>query len=131
MLDSFEEGYFLGLLVGEGHFGGDGRKAQVTLRMHTRHDKLFYWLVEKFPGSKLYGPYNHGGRHYFQWMARGEVLKNEILPIIFKNWDVIDDHVQSRITEMCTRYKLPVSMTDEESDTSNQSSNVPPESINE
>ncbi len=106
MLDAFEEGFFLGLLTGEGHFGGDGRKAQVTLRMHTRHDKLFYWLTEKFPGSKLYGPYNHGGRHYFQWMARGEVLKKEILPIIFKNWDVIDDHVQGRITEMCTRYKL-------------------------
>jgi len=106
MLDTFEKGFFLGLLTGEGHFGGDGRKAQVTLRMHTRHDKLFYWLTEKFPGSKLYGPYNHGGRHYFQWMARGEVLKNEILPIVFKNWDVIDDYVQGRITEMCTRYKL-------------------------
>ena len=54
----------------------------------------------------MYGPYHHGGRDYLQWMARGEVLKNEILPLIYKNWDVIDDHVQSRITEMCTRYKL-------------------------
>src|SRR5262245_24853141 len=33
-LDDFSIGFLLGLLVGEGHFGGDGRQPQVTLRMH-------------------------------------------------------------------------------------------------
>jgi hypothetical protein len=63
-VDDFERGFLLGLLVGEGHFGGDGRQAQVTLRMHTRHEHLFRWLVTAVPGSRLYGPYHHGGRSY-------------------------------------------------------------------
>jgi len=39
-LTVFEEGVVVGLLVGEGHFGGDGRKPQVTVRMHVRHEAL-------------------------------------------------------------------------------------------
>jgi hypothetical protein len=105
-LTPFEEGYLVGILMGEGHFGGDGKKAQITLRMHVKHEKLFLWLLEKFPASKLYGPYNHGGRHYYQWMARGTLLKEEILPLLLKNMEVIDDHVKERINEMCNRYKL-------------------------
>ena len=69
-----DEGIVVGLLIAEGHFGGDGRQPQVTLRMHVRHEALLRWLVERFPRSRLYGPYHHGGRHYFQWMARGEAL---------------------------------------------------------
>lgn len=106
MLNSIEEGFFLGVLVGEGHFGGDGKQAQITLRMHTRHARLFSWLMDKFPNSKLYGPYHHGGRHYFQWMARGPVLKNEVLPILINNFDLFDEHIQKRINEMCDRYGL-------------------------
>ena len=34
---AFETGLLVGLLVGEGHFGGDGRQPHVTLRMHTDH----------------------------------------------------------------------------------------------
>ena len=66
-------GVLVGLLVGEGHFGGDGRQPQITLRMHVRHEALFHWLEREFPGGKLYGPYHHSGRHYYQWMARGNV----------------------------------------------------------
>ena len=106
MLNLFEEGFLIGILVGEGHFGGDGKKAQITLRMHVRHEKIFLWLIEKFPASKLYGPYLHGGRNYYQWMARGNFLKDEILPIIHKNFDIIDDHTKNRINEMCQKYKL-------------------------
>ncbi|MHB8507781.1 MAG: hypothetical protein ACYDGR_03930, partial [Candidatus Dormibacteria bacterium] len=75
-----ELGVFLGILMGEGHFGGDGRQPQVTLRMHTRHERLFRWLEETFPRGRLYGPYLHGGRSYFQWMARGEYLRTELAP---------------------------------------------------
>ena len=55
----------MGLLIGEGHFGGDGRQPGVTLRMHVRHASLFNWIQETFPGGKLYGPYNHDGRDTF------------------------------------------------------------------
>lgn len=78
----FEIGFLLGVLVGEGHFGGDGRQPHVVLRMHTDHHALFEWLVEKFPGGRLYGPYNHGGRRYYQWMARGTFLRDELVPLL-------------------------------------------------
>jgi hypothetical protein len=77
-MDSFKLGFLLGLLVGEGHFGGDGRQPHITLRMHARHKQLFEWLTRNVPGSRLYGPYNHGGRNYYQWMLRGEGLKKMI-----------------------------------------------------
>ena len=99
-------GFFLGLLAGEGHFGGDGRQPQVTLRMHTRHERLFRWLEDTFPGSRLYGPYSHGGRHYYQWMARGPVLRDVIGPLIATNLDLLDDYVAGRFHDMCARYGL-------------------------
>jgi hypothetical protein len=49
MATRFEIGYLVGLLVGEGHFGGDGRAPQVTLRMHVRHEAIFRWIEQTFP----------------------------------------------------------------------------------
>ncbi len=106
MLNSFEEGFLIGILAGEGHFGGDGKQPQITLKMHVRHQKLFNWLIEKFPDSKLYGPYFHDKRHYYQWMARGNTLRSQILPIILSYFDFLDDHVKMRIRDMCKRYNL-------------------------
>jgi hypothetical protein len=79
---AFEHGLLVGLLIGEGHFGGDGRQPHVTLRMHTDHEALFRWLTQRFPGGRLYGPYHHGGRSYFQWMARGRFLREELVPLL-------------------------------------------------
>jgi len=104
LLDPLEEGFLIGILVGEGHFGGDGKQAQITLRMHVRHEKLFRWLQEKFPDSKVYGPYFHGGRNYYQWMARGRFLREEILPILTRHRALLDDHVRSRMEAMCVLY---------------------------
>ena len=73
-LSEFERGVFVGLMVGEASFGGDGKQPQITLRMHVRHEALFHWLMARFPATRLYGPYHHGGRSYFQWMARGRAL---------------------------------------------------------
>jgi len=105
--NTFEEGLLLGILIGEGNFGGDGKQPQITLRMHTRHQKLFETLLRLCPGSKLYGPYEHGGRSYFQWMARGEVLRQTLMPLLeslpFKE---IDEHVYERYTDMKVRYGL-------------------------
>src|SRR3954468_23784331 len=81
-LTDFDRGLLAGILIGEGSFGGDGRQPQVTLRMHTRHEALFRWLVDRFPRSKLYGPYTHGGRSYYQWMARGRSLVEDVLPVL-------------------------------------------------
>ena len=77
-----ELGWVVGLLVGSGHFGGDGRQPQVTLRMHEGHEAIFRTLLRLFPDSRLYGPYEHAGRRYFQWMARGAFLRETLLPIL-------------------------------------------------
>lgn len=103
----FEVGLLVGLLVGEGHFGGDGRQPQITLRMHTDHEKLFRWIERTFPGGKLYGPYHHGGRSYYQWMARGVFLRNHLLPILERHLAAdLDEKAFRRFGEMKTRYGL-------------------------
>jgi hypothetical protein len=107
-LDDFSLGFLIGLLVGEGHFGGDGRQPQVTLRMHVKHEKLFRWLERTIPQGKLYGPYNHGGRAYFQWMIRGEPLRGMLVPLIAERLDWLDDHVAARFLTMCERYGIPI-----------------------
>jgi len=95
----------VGLLVGEGHFGGDGRQPQVTLRMHVRHEALFNWIEQTFPGGKLYGPYNHDGRHYFQWMARGSYLREVLMPILDQYLTAqLDAASAERYEEMKARY---------------------------
>jgi hypothetical protein len=100
-----DEGIVVGLLIGEGSFGGDGRQPQVTLRMHVRHERLLRWLQGNFPRSRLYGPYHHGGRSYFQWMARGEALVLELLPILERHLTPdLDAHAHARLTAMTERY---------------------------
>jgi len=75
--------------------------------MHVRHETLFHWLLEQVPGSKLYGPYCHGGRQYYQWMARGEVLKKSLVPLIDSlPLDQLDPYMQERYQQMKERYKL-------------------------
>ncbi|HTE65228.1 MAG TPA: hypothetical protein VK736_03100 [Candidatus Binatia bacterium] len=103
---AYEIGVLAGILVGEGHFGGDGRQPQVTLRMHVRHELLFRWIVERF-GGKLYGPYHHGGRDYFQWMARGTHLRDVVLPLLDGALSPeLDGHAWTRYLAMKQRYRL-------------------------
>jgi len=100
-----ERGLIAGILIGEGHFGGDGRQPQITLRMHVRHESLFRWLQQRIPGGRLYGPYSHSGRNYYQWMARGTVLVSEVLPLVEPALAAgVDDHVAARVAEMKARY---------------------------
>ena len=104
-LSDFDRGLVVGLLIGEGSFGGDGKQPQVTLRMHVRHEALFRWLVDRFPESRLYGPYHHGGRSYYQWMARGKVLVRDVLPLLDEHLgEDLDGHAAERLKEMRTRY---------------------------
>ena len=106
-LSDFDAGFLVGILVGEGHFGGDGKQPQVTLRMHTEHAAIFQWLTSRFPESRLYGPYDHSGRRYYQWMARGPFLRNTLLPIL--ELHLRPEHsarAWARYQEMRLRYRL-------------------------
>jgi 16S rRNA (guanine527-N7)-methyltransferase len=100
-----ERGLVAGLLIGEGHFGGDGKQPQITLKMHIRHEAIFRWLQGLFPRARLYGPYHHDGRSYFQWMARGAALAEDVLPVVESVLtEEIDAHVSTRIRDMRVGY---------------------------
>lgn len=104
-LTPYEEGVIVGVLLGEGHFGGDGRQPQVTVRMHVRHEALVRWLHARIPRSRLYGPYHHGDRHYFQWMVRGEALTEDLYPLLERHvGPELDAHAYARIASMREKY---------------------------
>jgi len=104
-LSEFDRGVVVGILIGEGSFGGGGKQPHVTLRMHVRHEALFRWLVERFPRSRLYGPYGHGGRSYYQWMARGDALAEDVLPVLEgAGLERLDAYAAARLHEMRIRY---------------------------
>jgi hypothetical protein len=104
-LSDLERGLVVGVLIGEGHFGGDGKYPHITLRMHVRHEALFRRLVELFPRSRLYGPYGHGGRHYYQWMARGVALVEDVLPVVESVLtEQIDAYAFGRLRSMRSDY---------------------------
>ena len=102
-LSDFDEGFVLGLLATQGSFGGDGKQPQVSLRLHTRHFALLEWLTERFDGSRVYGPYDHGGRSYAQWMARGPALVHGVLPLFEARLDLVPD-AAARLRDMTDRY---------------------------
>lgn len=112
MASEYEEGLLVGLLIGEGHFGGDGRQPHVTLRMHTRHSALMRWIERTFPGGRVYGPYNHGGREYLQWMARGSFLREEVLPVLERRIaEFVDTYSWERFERMRTTYRRQLGKT--------------------
>jgi hypothetical protein len=64
------------------------------------------WLVDRFPRSRLYGPYHHGSRHYFQWMVRGEALVVDLLPLLERHMTPeLDGHAHDRLMAMITDYR--------------------------
>ena len=104
-LSEFEHGLLVGILIGEASFGGDGKQPQVTVRLHVRHEALFRWLMERFPETRLYGPYHHGGRSYYQWMARGRALVRDVLPLLEQTRiSDLDGHAAERLEQMISRY---------------------------
>ena len=103
-LSEFDFGVLVGLLIGEGHVGSDGRQPQITLRMHAHYEPLFRWLLEKVPGSKLYGPYHHGGRNYYQWMVRGQALKRLFALLEQVPWEQLDPITAQRLQQVKAVY---------------------------
>jgi hypothetical protein len=122
----YETGVLVGLLIGEGHFGGDGRQPQVTLRMHVRHEAMFLWLTRTFPESRLYGPYEHSGRSYYQWMARGPFLRNELVPLLVSRITPdLDNYAFERFQQMLERYGPQLRPSDETFRTADVSLGLP------
>jgi hypothetical protein len=104
-LSEFEKGLILGVLIGEGHFGGDGKQPQITLKMHVRRERLLMWLNDRVRWSRLYGPYHHDGRDYLQLMIRGPALRSELAPLLYAlPWEEIDDYSYGRFMQMLERY---------------------------
>lgn len=104
-LTDLERGIVCGLLLSQGSFGGDGRQPQITLRMHVRHEVLLQWLVDRFPRTRLYGPYHHGDRSYYQWMARGRALVEDVLPVLEGVvTPALDVPAAERLAEMSRKY---------------------------
>jgi hypothetical protein len=102
-LNDLERGIVVGLLIGEGHFGFDGRRPQIVVRMHVRHEPLLRWIQRLFPRGALYGPYHRDGRHWMQWMARGPALVCDLLPAIEPVLQTrVDPHVLERMERMKT-----------------------------
>lgn len=108
-MSDIELGILIGLLIGEGHFGGDGRQPQITLRMHVKHERLFRWLERIVPEGRLYGPYTHGGRSYYQWMIRGSYLRDNLAPLLAERLSELDDYAAGRFHDMCGRYGIELS----------------------
>jgi hypothetical protein len=105
MLTDTERGLVAGILMSEGSFGGDGKQPHVILRKHVRHETLVRWMVERFPRSRLYGPYHHGDRSYFQWVARGPALVEDVLPVLDELIvPEVDAHAAARLAELHERY---------------------------
>lgn len=104
VLSDFDLGLLLGVLVGEGSFGGDGRQASITVRMHIRHETLLRRLTKIVTGARLYGPYRHSGREYFQWIVRGRALRR-LLPLLDRHITPdLDTHAAQRYEKMRTTY---------------------------
>ncbi len=106
IIDEFSLGFILGVLISDGHFGGDGKQPHITLRMHVRHENIFAWLLHLIPGSKLYGPYKHDGRNYYQWMARGEALKGLVSLFEKTTFQYLDPYSYARFRKMIEEYHL-------------------------
>ena len=103
----FELGVLLGVLIGEGHFGGDRKQAQITLKMHVRHLPLLQWALDRFPGARLYGPYEYERRRFYQLMIRGSALRRRLIPRLDAlPWERIDPHTFARYQAMKHRYGL-------------------------
>ena len=104
MLTETERGLVAGILMSEGSFGGDGKQPHILLRKHIRHESLMRW--------RLYGPYHHGDRSYYQWVARGPALVEDVLPLLEELVvPELDAHAARRLLDMRERYAAYIART--------------------
>jgi hypothetical protein len=77
VVDAFDIGYVMGLVVGEGTFTGDRRQPVLQVKMNAR-DPFPLRRLSDLLGGRVYGPYNHDGRNYFLFMLRGTPLREAV-----------------------------------------------------
>ncbi|MBX6331932.1 MAG: hypothetical protein IRY91_08795 [Gemmatimonadaceae bacterium] len=76
-MDDFDRGFVIGLLVGGGSFTADREQPALSIKLNARDPEPLRRL-EMLLGGKVFGPYNHGGRHYYVWHLRGSQLRAAI-----------------------------------------------------
>ncbi len=104
-LDPFEEGFLLGILVGEGPSaamaGRHRSPCACTSVMRSSSDGS--WRSCQAPACTgriiTAAATNH-------WMARGKVLRESLLPALLRRLPVLDDHVRGRVEDMIRDYGL-------------------------
>lgn len=79
-MDAFELGYAMGLIVSQGSFTGDREQPSLEIKAHRR-DVEPLEHVQRVLGGRIFGPYDHSGRHLYAYMLRGKELK-DALPLI-------------------------------------------------
>lgn len=78
LMDSFDIGYIVGLMVGEGTFTG-GKAPYIGMKLHQDDPKPLD-VLKKHLGGKIYGPYFHQNRKYLIWkIVKKEELNRAIL----------------------------------------------------
>lgn len=76
-LSSFQIGYIMGLVVGEGSFTGDRRQPALQVKLHEADPEPLF-LLQHLLGGHVFGPYEHNRRHYCVYMLRGRALRAAI-----------------------------------------------------
>lgn len=103
----------MGLPIGEGHFGGDGRQPQVTLRMHVAHESLFRWLERPSPAAVCTVPMSTAAVATTipvdgMWRLSGEVLVPRLDRALHPD---LDAHASLRYQVMKARYGLDAAVS--------------------
>ena len=104
--DDLSVGFLLGLLVGEGHFGGDGRQPQVTLRMHVRHEETFEWLRRTYPAAPSTARTITAAVPTTSGRLAGRYLREYIVPLVERHRSLLDAYTAARFDTMCERYSI-------------------------
>ena len=76
-MDPFERGFIAGVVVTSGSWTGDGRVGWLSIKTHA-DDSEPLMLLHRLLGGTLYGPYDHGGRRYYDWRLRGRALADAL-----------------------------------------------------
>ncbi len=77
MVEAFDIGYLMGLIVGEGSFTGDRAAPLLSVKLPEDDPEPLQWLARSL-GGKVYGPYRYDRRHFFVYHLRGRALRSAI-----------------------------------------------------
>lgn len=73
LVDAYEQGLIAGLIMGSGSWTGDRQQGWLAIKAR-QEDPEPAATLHRLLGGHLYGPYHHGGRHYYFWRLQGRDL---------------------------------------------------------